>query len=999
LNKKWMIGSIFCLVLISWVEFWALTPTSRFGIKYSAGDSVVVEGTLRVVADSLFYGDRKVGTIAWQDSVKVEVDSLIAKTGHIDAFTSATSRIASMSIDSAAYLQEDRVIHHPFQLVDKAYVDQAVGALGARWYMLDSLDVATGYRVARMSTPGGATADSLTASALADSGLVATWISAEGASPAVLLGGIYQLVVFAKRVGGHGSRTLRLYWELIERKADTSEHVIESSVYSNTLLEGVTQQVEVGILLPSDFTPEVGSRVIGRIRARVYGATGAAPDMRLFFEGDYNSRWELPTNTEYITDNFVPYTGAYTDVDLGAQSLMADSLIANAAVRVSVEDEPDLVVLQKYSSAAQTAGAKINFLHAKGTKDSPDTTLRATQLGTLTGTAFVRNAGNSANAEVAMADYQLYLLSKDAEGRGTGAHRWRTSVASGGLSLRMQLDAAGHLTPGVNKTQNFGSATTSWDTTFSKVAVADSAAIPRLKGKVSFADSVALGTTTPVERLQVKGNIRLDDEGNTIELRTSSSTVQGRLFTGDNVSTNSAFYTTGNSLVLGFDGVGGGTTARQFYIGKGSYDGASPWVTYFNINNDGHVLAGANKTQNLGLAATSWDTTFTKVVVADSAVVASKLTVGTSTTATSQIGFTSTSNTAASSALLSLARSRGSGPGLDETQSGDYLGQFITGGVNSSSTLVNAAMIRFIQDGAAGAAYVPAKIILRTSDGSTSANDRLTIDPTGHTYPGANKTQNLGSATTSWDTTFTKLTIVEADMPFFDDRDDIALIRAIRGSGKFNPRGYEIVDDLTMPDEIMVLHQRDWNDTTITVLETRIDTVQVDTVWVDQPPLQEFRTVIDDDGIESEEIFYSEVPPMPEPKFTVETVVVRSDTTVVEHKKGNWITDSEGTPYFDVTSAIGLGYGAIRQMASKLDTLQIIADTTLTAGQLHLRMSEVESRITALEEALEATEEQVSNLQLIIIGLAALNGVILVFKRGKKGKDILEENHAELDQR
>jgi hypothetical protein len=59
----------------------ALTPTSRFGIKYSAGDTVVVEGTLRVVGDSLFYGGRKVGTITWQDSAKVTVDSLIANTG------------------------------------------------------------------------------------------------------------------------------------------------------------------------------------------------------------------------------------------------------------------------------------------------------------------------------------------------------------------------------------------------------------------------------------------------------------------------------------------------------------------------------------------------------------------------------------------------------------------------------------------------------------------------------------------------------------------------------------------------------------------------------------------------------------------------------------------------------------------------------------------------------------------------------------------------------
>jgi hypothetical protein len=115
----------------------------------------------------------------------------------------------------------------------------------------------------------------------------------------------------------------------------------------------------------------------------------------------------------------------------------------------------------------------------------------------------------------------------------------------------------------------------------------------------------------------------------------------------------------------------------------------------------------------------------------------------------------------------------------------------------------------------------------------------------GNFLPLTNATQNLGAAITAWDTTFTKTLIAEADMPFADSSDDVAKIRAIRGSGKLNPRGMEIVDDYTMPAEIMLLHQA-----------------------------------------------------------------------------GEWVTAIDGKPYFDVTAAIGLSYGAIRQLADEVDAIK-----------------------------------------------------------------------------
>jgi len=45
--------------------------------------------------------------------------------------------------------------------------------------------------------------------------------------------------------------------------------------------------------------------------------------VRIYYQGDTSSRWEIPANSEIFKNIFVPYDGAVQDVDLGAHSLSA----------------------------------------------------------------------------------------------------------------------------------------------------------------------------------------------------------------------------------------------------------------------------------------------------------------------------------------------------------------------------------------------------------------------------------------------------------------------------------------------------------------------------------------------------------------------------------------------------------------------------------------------------------------------------------------------------
>ena len=91
--------------------------------------------------------------------------------------------------------------------------------------------------------------------------------------------------------------------------------------------------------------------------------------------------------------------------------------------------------------------------------------------------------------------------------------------------------------------------------------------------------------------------------------------------------------------------------------------------------------------------------------------------------------------------IIGLVKSDSSTLGtLAETDDGDDLGHFIWQGVNSSSVASTAAYIRAVQNGAAGATYIPADIAFFTATDAAAPTERMRIATDGRVDIGADAT-------------------------------------------------------------------------------------------------------------------------------------------------------------------------------------------------------------------------------------------------------------------
>ncbi|MBW1726901.1 MAG: hypothetical protein JRJ62_04835 [Deltaproteobacteria bacterium] len=123
--------------------------------------------------------------------------------------------------------------------------------------------------------------------------------------PDKLLLGVYNWRIYAEKTGG--TKTLRLYWKLVERKNDDSEVVIATSVVSNEVISGKNSYI-IPLNLASDYDIASDSYVVGKIYADVSGG-GSAPDVTLYYEGSSHSHWQIPVNTEILDNLYVKKAG------------------------------------------------------------------------------------------------------------------------------------------------------------------------------------------------------------------------------------------------------------------------------------------------------------------------------------------------------------------------------------------------------------------------------------------------------------------------------------------------------------------------------------------------------------------------------------------------------------------------------------------------------------------------------------------------------------------
>ena len=246
-------------------------------------------------------------------------------------------------------------------LVNKEYVDLAVTSLGATYYMHDD-DDATGYKTCYLD-PSSSAETYIEKTNLSDDDYIGGWISAIGEAPAKLLKGVYNWYVTLEKTAG--TQDLRVYWKLVERKTDNSETIIATSSKSN-LISSKGSYI-VPLQLNDDYIPDSGSRIVGKLYADVSGG-GSAPTVRLYYQGNTSSRWEIPANSEIFKRIFVPYDGAVKDVDLGSHDLTTTGTIDGGAVKVGGTD----VLTQSTSFSGDVSGAYNNLQLGSGVVTSTE---------------------------------------------------------------------------------------------------------------------------------------------------------------------------------------------------------------------------------------------------------------------------------------------------------------------------------------------------------------------------------------------------------------------------------------------------------------------------------------------------------------------------------------------------------------------------------------------------------------------------------------------------
>jgi len=261
-----------------------------------------------------------------------------------DLQQSASPTFDGLHLSDVGSYDPGRDITDLYHLVDKKYVDEAVTSLGARYYMTDTDSGISGYKLTQMEAPSGSEA-SLSFNNVTDDQFLAGWIAPSAGEPPVLIAGIYDWQITVEKTGG--TKTLRLYWELVERESGGNETVIATSSLTDEI--GAKDVYHAPVVLSSDYDIADTSYVVGKIYAEVTGS-GNAPSVTIYYMGATASHWEIPVNTEILDGMYVnrggdTMTGELSVPDLTVSNLAANRLAATDGTKglASVADLTDWV--------------------------------------------------------------------------------------------------------------------------------------------------------------------------------------------------------------------------------------------------------------------------------------------------------------------------------------------------------------------------------------------------------------------------------------------------------------------------------------------------------------------------------------------------------------------------------------------------------------------------------------------------------------------------------
>jgi hypothetical protein len=172
-----------------------------------------------------------------------------------------------------------------------------------------------------------ATETSATTNSVSGEGVVGNWITDPSAPGiAFIPAGSFEVHLHAAYSGGTGLRQYQIYGELWETNSSGVDiNKIGTSEYSN-ILSTIEEEFRMFFVTTNVYTM-VSSLSRINLRVKLHIISGGSPNIIMFMGGEADAHFSLPTNSTG-GGNFVPYTGANADVNLGIHTLDASAVSA-----------------------------------------------------------------------------------------------------------------------------------------------------------------------------------------------------------------------------------------------------------------------------------------------------------------------------------------------------------------------------------------------------------------------------------------------------------------------------------------------------------------------------------------------------------------------------------------------------------------------------------------------------------------------------------------------
>jgi len=334
-------------------------------------------------------------------------------------------------VDGIPLLSSDRNFTSMYQIVDKKYVDEAVTSLGARYYMTDTDAGIEDYKLCSL-TPSSDTEKSISKNDLTDDQYIIGWISPNTNEPDKLIAGVYNWRIYAEKTGG--TKTIRFYWKLFERKSNGSEVEIGTSIASNEIVSGKNSYI-IPLTLSSDYDVESDSYVVGKIYADVSGS-GNAPSVTIYYEGDSDSHWEIPTNLEILNDRYVQKSG---DTMTGPLNLPSDGLAVGTDQlvvkngKVGIGTATPILPLEVVGGVQLGAGDRIWWGAGNGWIEAGETSDTLTIGTSFSGTAITIDPNQNIGIGTTSPQGKVEIR---------GGDLWVTKEGDNGLRIRSGLNSS-----------------------------------------------------------------------------------------------------------------------------------------------------------------------------------------------------------------------------------------------------------------------------------------------------------------------------------------------------------------------------------------------------------------------------------------------------------------------------------------------------------------------------------------------------------------------------